>query len=45
MTRPFIRSVITKRTLLSVVVGSALLLAGCGEAPQVSTPARPSSQH
>ncbi|ELF1351829.1 TPA: efflux RND transporter periplasmic adaptor subunit [Vibrio cholerae] len=39
MTRPFIRSVITKRTLLSVVVGSALLLTGCGEAPQVSTPA------
>ncbi|MGC9551455.1 efflux RND transporter periplasmic adaptor subunit [Vibrio metoecus] len=39
MTRPFIRSVITKRTLLSVVVSSALLLAGCGEAPQVSTPA------
>ncbi|HHI5410956.1 TPA: efflux RND transporter periplasmic adaptor subunit [Vibrio metoecus] len=39
MNPSFTRSIAAKRSLLSAVIASALLLAGCGEAPQVSTPA------
>ncbi len=31
MTRPFIRGFVAKRTLLSAVITSTLLLAGCGK--------------
>ncbi|WP_256930278.1 efflux RND transporter periplasmic adaptor subunit, partial [Vibrio cholerae] len=39
MNPSFTRSMAAKRSLLSAVIASALLLAGCSEAPQVSTPA------
>ncbi|MCX9490497.1 efflux RND transporter periplasmic adaptor subunit, partial [Vibrio cholerae] len=39
MNPSFTRSMAAKRSLLSAVIASALLLAGCGEAPQVSAPA------
>lgn len=39
MTRSFILGFVAKRTVLSAVIASTLLLAGCGEAPQVSAPA------
>ncbi|QXC58720.1 efflux RND transporter periplasmic adaptor subunit [Vibrio mimicus] len=39
MTRPLICSLLSRRTLLSSVMASALLLTGCGEAPQVNAPA------
>ncbi|GHX35631.1 periplasmic linker protein, putative [Vibrio cholerae] len=39
MNPSFTRAMAVKRSLLSAVIASALLLAGCGEAPQVSAPA------
>ncbi|WP_436323195.1 efflux RND transporter periplasmic adaptor subunit [Vibrio cidicii] len=39
MNPSFTRSAAAKRTFISTVIMSAFLLAGCGEAPQVSTPA------
>ncbi len=39
MNPSFTRSMAAKRSLLSAVIASALLLAGCGEAPQISAPA------